>query len=138
MGFKQYLETAEADQIRFEEASAVFSRYLPYAIVFGVADRWARTFQKVAEAATAAGQPLLMPTCTSARRDVPRLHRHRRRRGHFASSAGGTFAATQTSGSGGGSGFGGGGFSGGGIGGSAPRLLVAGGASSAPPLSLVR
>ena len=39
LGFRMYLETAEASQIRFEEASAVFSRYLPYAIVFGVADR---------------------------------------------------------------------------------------------------
>ena len=48
-GFKQYLVTAEASQIRWEEAQDVFSRYLPYAIVFGVADRWAGTFQQVAD-----------------------------------------------------------------------------------------
>jgi len=61
LGFKQYLVTAEARQIRFEEAQDIFSRYLPYAIVFGVADRWAGTFSEVAEAATAAGQSIGMP-----------------------------------------------------------------------------
>ncbi|MGH3545332.1 MAG: DUF2207 domain-containing protein, partial [Mycobacteriales bacterium] len=35
LGFRQYLATAEAGQITFEEREQVFSRYLPYAIVFG-------------------------------------------------------------------------------------------------------
>lgn len=61
MGFRQYLVTAEANQIRWEEAQDVFSRYLPFAIVFGVADRWAKTFQEVAAAAAAAGQVVIMP-----------------------------------------------------------------------------
>lgn len=60
-GFKQYLATAEANQIKFEEAQSIFSRYLPYAIVFGVADKWAKTFAEVASAAEAAGQPISMP-----------------------------------------------------------------------------
>lgn len=47
-GFELYLRTAEADQIRFEEGIDVFSRYLPYAIVFGVADRWAKIFADLA------------------------------------------------------------------------------------------
>lgn len=47
-GFELYLTTAEADQIRFEEGVDVFSRYLPYAIVFGVAERWAKIFQQLA------------------------------------------------------------------------------------------
>lgn len=47
-GFELYLTTAEADQIRFEEGIDVFSRYLPYAIVFGVADRWTKIFEKLA------------------------------------------------------------------------------------------
>ena len=47
-GFKQYLATAEADQIKFEEGIDVFSRYLPYATVFGVADRWAKVFEQLA------------------------------------------------------------------------------------------
>jgi Predicted membrane protein (DUF2207) len=120
LGFRKYLETAEADQIRFEEASAVFSRYLPYAIVFGVADRWAGTFQKVAEAAAAAGTPLIMPTWyIYSGAMFPDFTSIADGAGSFASSAGGTFAATASSGSSGGSAFGGGGFSGGGgVGGS--------------------
>ena len=120
LGFRKYLETAEADQIRFEEASAIFSRYLPYAIVFGVADRWAGTFQKVAEAAAAAGSPIVMPTWyIYSGAMFPDFTSIADGAGSFASSAGGTFAATASSASSGGSAFGGGGFSGGGgIGGS--------------------
>ncbi len=119
LGFRKYLETAEASQIRFEEASAIFSRYLPYAIVFGVADRWAGTFQKVAEAAQAAGSPLIMPSWyLYSGAMFPNFTGIADGAGSFASSAGGTFAATASSGSSGGSGFGGGFSGGGGIGGS--------------------
>ncbi|MEI2777177.1 MAG: DUF2207 domain-containing protein [Tetrasphaera sp.] len=55
LGFKEYLTKAEANQIRFEEARDLFSRYLPYAMVFGVAHRWAQTFGEVARAAHAQG-----------------------------------------------------------------------------------
>ncbi len=48
-GFELYLRTAEADQIKFEEGIDVFSRYLPYAIMFGVAERWTRVFAELAE-----------------------------------------------------------------------------------------
>jgi uncharacterized membrane protein YgcG len=41
-GFHTYLATAEADQLRFEEGEDIFSRYLPWAIAFGLADRWAK------------------------------------------------------------------------------------------------
>jgi Predicted membrane protein (DUF2207) C-terminal domain/Predicted membrane protein (DUF2207) N-terminal domain len=119
LGFRKYLETAEAGQIRFEEASAIFSRYLPYAIVFGVADRWAGTFQKVAEAAAASGSPLIMPTWyLYSGAMFPDFTSIADGAGSFASSAGGTFAATASSGSSGGSGFGGGFSGGGGAGGS--------------------
>nr|WP_294695004.1 DUF2207 domain-containing protein [uncultured Friedmanniella sp.] len=40
-GFRTYLATAEAEQLRFEEGEDIFSRYLPWAIVFELADRWA-------------------------------------------------------------------------------------------------
>ena len=56
-GFRRYLETAEADQIRFEEGQDLFSRYLPYAIVFGVADRWAKVFDDLAKSGAAVSQP---------------------------------------------------------------------------------
>ncbi len=46
-GFELYLRTAEADQIRFEEGVDVFSRYLPWATIFGVADRWAGVFAQL-------------------------------------------------------------------------------------------
>ncbi|MDF1488886.1 DUF2207 domain-containing protein [Tessaracoccus caeni] len=48
-GFELYLRTAEADQIKFEEGIDVFSRYLPYAMIFGVADRWAKVFSELGE-----------------------------------------------------------------------------------------
>ncbi|MBA3020816.1 DUF2207 domain-containing protein [Propionicimonas sp.] len=47
-GFELYLTTAEAEQIKFEEGIDVFSRYLPYAMVFGVAERWTKVFQQLA------------------------------------------------------------------------------------------
>lgn len=49
LGFKEYLETAEADQIRFEEGEDIFSRYLPYAMVWGLAERWTKTFAELAD-----------------------------------------------------------------------------------------
>ena len=52
MGFRKYLSTAEADQLRFEEGEDIFSRYLPWAIAFGLADRW----QQVCAQLVAAGR----------------------------------------------------------------------------------
>ncbi|TCC47415.1 DUF2207 domain-containing protein [Kribbella capetownensis] len=52
IGFRQYLATAEAEQLRFEEGEDIFSKYLPWAIAFDLADRW----QKVCERLVAAGR----------------------------------------------------------------------------------
>ena len=52
IGFRKYLATAEADQLRFEEGEDIFSKYLPWAIAFELADRW----QKVCEQLVAAGR----------------------------------------------------------------------------------
>ena len=60
-GFELYLKTAEAKQIKFEEAEQIFSRYMPYAVVLGLADRWAKVFGQVAAAAQAQGYPMVMP-----------------------------------------------------------------------------
>lgn len=57
LGFRRYLATAEANQLRFEEGEDIFSRYLPYAIVFGLADRWARVFSELAAQGRAVAQP---------------------------------------------------------------------------------
>lgn len=115
-GFELYLKTAEADQIKFEESVDVFSRYLPYAIVFGVADRWAKVFEQLA----ADGR--YQPDMTWYVGTSPYFNGT-----GFAQSIGSlgadlgasmTMSAAPSGGSGGGSGFsGGGGFGGGGGGG---------------------
>ena len=46
-GFRTYLTTAEADQLRFEEGEDIFSRYLPWAIIFGVTNRWQMLCQQL-------------------------------------------------------------------------------------------
>lgn len=117
LGFREYLVTAEASQIRWEEAQEVFSRYLPYAIVFGVAEKWAKTFEQVAQAAAAAGRPLASPWWYTGPHGFGGFSNLASGMDSFASTAGGTF--TSTPGSSGSSGFSsGGGFSGGGGGGS--------------------
>ena len=48
-GFEQYLAVAEADQLEFEEQEDVFSRYLPWAVAFGLAERWTNVCRRLAE-----------------------------------------------------------------------------------------
>ena len=57
LGFRQYLATAEADQLRFEEGEDLFSRYLPHAIVFGLTERWAAVFARLAAQGRAVAEP---------------------------------------------------------------------------------
>jgi len=57
LGFKKYLETAEADQIRWEEGQDIFSAYLPYAISFGCADHWAGVVQELVAEGALVPQP---------------------------------------------------------------------------------
>ncbi len=40
-GFRLYIATAEKDQIAFQERVKIFSEFLPYAMVFGLVERWA-------------------------------------------------------------------------------------------------
>jgi uncharacterized membrane protein YgcG len=47
-GFERFLSTADGNQLRFEEGHDVFSQYLPFAIAFGVADKWAKIFEELA------------------------------------------------------------------------------------------
>ena len=119
LGFKQYLETAEADQLRWEEGEDIFSRYLPYAIAFDCADRWAKVFADL----VARGEPVPVPSwyvgVATQPQDFFTTQGLSSLMGSFdtvSASLGGAVAAS-TVGSGGGSGFSGGGFSGGGGGG---------------------
>ncbi len=114
-GFRLYVATAETAQIAFQEREQIFSRYLPYAMVFGLVDRWAGEFKDLAASGsnglywyTGAPNWSMLYFAASI--------------GAFNTTATGTIAYTMptaSSGSGvfGGSGFGGGGFSGGGGGG---------------------
>lgn len=43
-GFQRFIDDSEAPRARYAEQRHLFTEYLPYAIVFGSADRWAKTF----------------------------------------------------------------------------------------------
>lgn len=113
-GFKTYLATAEADQIRFEEGEDIFSKYLPWAIAFELADRWA----KICGDLVAMGRlPNEVPYWYVGTYNMAAFNT-----GFLTSSLTTAAAPAPSSGAsgtgfGGGSSFGGGGFSGGGGGG---------------------
>lgn len=117
-GFELYVTKAEANQLRFEEGEDLFSKYLPFAIAFGVADKWAKKFEELA----AQGRRLPEPTWYGGSFAYGAFWANAggfgERMTQFASLADAAMAAP-TPGSSGGSGFsgGGGGFSGGGGGG---------------------
>lgn len=43
-GFRRFIDESEKERARFAEQQHLFSEYLPYAIVFGATERWARAF----------------------------------------------------------------------------------------------
>lgn len=47
-GFRQYLATAEAEQLNFEADRDIFRRYLPWAVLFNLTDRWTRVCRELA------------------------------------------------------------------------------------------
>ncbi|NLF05366.1 MAG: DUF2207 domain-containing protein, partial [Actinomycetales bacterium] len=115
LGFKQYIATAEANQLRFEEGDDVFSRYLPYAIVFGETERWSRVFEDLAAQGRVAqdltwysGAESSLATFTTSTAAFSTAL------ASFTAAANVTFTPPATSGSSGDSGFSGGGSSGGG------------------------
>ncbi len=46
-GFRRYLSTIEAEQLSFEAGDDIFSRYLPWAILFDVTDHWTKVCQRL-------------------------------------------------------------------------------------------
>jgi uncharacterized membrane protein YgcG len=114
-GFEIFIRDSEAPRARWAEQNNIFSDYLPYAIVLGCADRWAKTFEPLGAAATAGAAAWYIgadPTRGFTSSDLATST------SSFASSAGSTLSSTPaSSGSSGFSGGGGGGFSGGGGGG---------------------
>ena len=106
-GFRRFIEESEAERARFAERKNLFSEYLPYAVVFGCTEKWARAFAgldgELPEVAWySSSRPFTTSGFTSSMRG-------------FTNATAGTITSTP-SGSGS-SGFGGGGSSGGGGGG---------------------
>jgi uncharacterized membrane protein YgcG len=112
LGFRRYLETAEAEQLRFEEGEDIFSRYLPYAMVFDVTERWAKVFAALAATSGTAAGGLYWYSGPSGFSSEHLGHSLN----NFADTTSSTLSATRSS-SGGGSGFSGGSSGGGGGGG---------------------
>lgn len=108
-GFRRVIETADEHMARWAEQEHVFTKYLAYAVVFGVTDKWAAAFESLGQVPGDEGRGWYVSGRPFAY-------------AHFADSLD-SFAVTTSgvisstpSGSGG-SGFSGGGFSGGGGGG---------------------
>ena len=110
--FRQYLATADADKIDLREQERVFSQYLPYAMVFGFADRWAGLFAGLDTKRSDGSAGLYWYAGYSGWS----MHHFHQSIGQFTTTTSGTIAATPPSSSGS-SGFSSGGFSGGGGGG---------------------
>lgn len=106
-GFERFIGSAELYRSRFAEQARLFYDYLPYAVVFGLTDEWAKAFEGLAEVAEpdwysgAGGRFAVMSLADNMTR--------------FTQESTGAIASTPASS--GSSGFGGGGFSGGGGGG---------------------
>jgi uncharacterized membrane protein YgcG len=113
LGFRLYVATAEQRLQEFNEQANIFARYLPYAMVFGCVDKWAKAFEKLGmkpDEQTAGWYRGVTPFAPAA--FATEMH-------SFSNSI--SSAMTSTPGGSGSSGFsgggGGGGFSGGGGGG---------------------
>jgi uncharacterized membrane protein YgcG len=48
-GFRRVIETAEEHVAQWAEQENVFTRFLPYAVVFGVTDKWAKAFEALGQ-----------------------------------------------------------------------------------------
>jgi hypothetical protein len=46
-GFRIVIDTSEKELARFAEKNNIFSQFLPYAIVFGLTEKWARAFEQL-------------------------------------------------------------------------------------------
>lgn len=108
LGFRLYINTAEKYRQQFNEQENIFARYLPFAIVFGCVDKWAKAFQGLDDTAASSTSSWYTGTTPfSAMAFSSNLQ-------SFSSSVGSTLSSSHSSG---GSGFSGGSSGGGGGGG---------------------
>ncbi len=109
LGFRLYIATAETRRQEFNEQQNIFARYLPFAIVFGCVNKWAKAFEGMddgVQQSTSSWYTSTVPFQVAAFSSGLQ---------GFSSSVSSTISSSPSSS--GGSGFGGGGFSGGGGGG---------------------
>ena len=107
LGFKRFIDESEKHRAEFAERANIFSEYLPYAVVFGATEKWAKAFEglenEVDTSSWYVSQHAFNYAVFSSAIDG------------FATTSVGTLTSSPASS--GSSGFGGGGFSGGGGGG---------------------
>ncbi len=106
-GFRRFILESEKDRARFAEQQHLFSEYLPYAIVFGATEKWARAFAGI-------DGELPQPNWYGGSTAFTAVGFSHSIDGFAVTTAG---TITSTPAGSGGSGFSGGGFSGGGGGG---------------------
>jgi uncharacterized membrane protein len=112
LGFQEFMERAEKDQLERMRDKDLFSKFLPYAIALDVVDNWAKAFEGIYQE-----QPQWYGSHAGLRTFNP-YHFSRSISSATSSLASAMYSAPRSSGiSGGGGGFGGGGSSGGGFGG---------------------
>jgi len=110
-GFRMYMEVAEKDRQKFAEKEHLFTDYLPYAIVFGCVDQWAKAFEgidlKQVTSSWYSGSSLNAFTASGLSRDLSSFS------GQVSTAIASTPGGSGSSGFGGGAGGGGGGGGGG-------------------------
>lgn len=107
LGFRRFIEDSEASRAQFAERAHLFTEYLPYAVVFGATERWARAFEGL-------GGQLPVQTWYVGPHPFTPYGFSQSLNDFSVQSAGTLVSSPSSSGS---SGFSGGGFSGGGGGG---------------------
>ena len=100
--YREFLETADIDKLNWAEKQEIFEKNLPYAVAFGLTEKWAKVF----------GDTIVEPKWMNGAGGVGNLAKNL---DQITSDIAGNIQAPHSSS--GGSGFGGGGFSGGGSGG---------------------
>ncbi len=114
-GLYEYIKTAEKDRLKFqEEENIMFEKLLPYAVAFGLATKWAKTFEGVIKS-----PPNWYTPSDKFGSSSFTMYRFANNFNRFTKTSSSYFgkSASSKGAFGGSSGFGGRGFSGGGFGG---------------------
>lgn len=114
VGYERFLDVADAEQLRFQEAQHQFVAGLPYAMVFGLTGKWAHTLAVLQEQGYDLAPSWYVPYDVTA---PFRFAYFGAAMSNFTSATTSTFSTPPASSSGGGFGGSMGGFSGGGGGG---------------------